>query len=282
MKPANSLAASTRAAVTLRCAIAALIVPAALSLAACARNDAPQTPQAQPVDQPQQTAASTVPDFSGVWMAIGVENPDGEGTAPRYSMEGQQRLDAFVAQYTEIPEAGAACVGSGMPGVMLSLVSYPIEFVQNDSRILMVAELETQIRRVFIDGRARSDEVFPSNTGYSLGTWDGDTLVVETNRFEEWPLPPWPRSADAEIVERMHLTTMDQVDVQRSGFIAGVRPPLNDDVLVVDITITDPAYYDGPQRRIAYYQRMPDEATSEYACSQGLWYDALDKLRVAD
>ncbi|HEY0962212.1 MAG TPA: hypothetical protein VGE69_07630, partial [Pseudomonadales bacterium] len=260
------------------------VMSMAAALPGCSQESS-QTPQAQqtpPAVAPVQDAVSDTPDFSGVWMAIGVENPDGGGNAPRYSMEGQERLDAFVAQYSEIPEAGAACVGSGMPGVMLSLVSYPIEFVQNDSRILMVAELETQVRRVFIDGRMRSDEVFPSNTGYSLGNWDGDTLVVETNRFEEWPLPPWPRSTDAEIVERMHLTTMDQVDVQRSGFIAGVRPPLNDDVLVVDITITDPAYYDGPQRRIAYYQRMPDEATSEYACSQGLWYDTLDKLRIAD
>lgn len=220
------------------------------------------------------------PDFSGVWMAIGVENPAGGSTAPTYSAAGVARLDGFIAQYSDVPEAGAACVGSGMPGVMLSLVSYPIEFVQNDSRILMVAELETQIRRVFIDGRTRSEFAFPTSTGYSLGTWDGDTLVIDTTLFEEWPLRPWPRSEDAHIVERLHMTTMDQISMRRSGFIAGVLPPLNDDVLVVDITITDPAYYDGPQRRIAYYQRMSDDATSEYACSQGLWYDALDKLRL--
>lgn len=264
-----------------RRALATLIVPAAL-LSACSAEQ-PQA-QSQPQAAPASAAATTSAprDFSGVWMAIGVENPDGGSTAARFSAEGQQRLDAFVAQYSEIPEAGAACVGSGLPAVMLSLVSYPIEFVQNDSRILMVAELETQVRRVFIDGRERSDEVFPSNVGYSIGTWDGDTLVIETNRFEEWPLPPWPRSEEAVVVERLSLTTMDRISARRTGFVAGVLPPLNDDVLVVDITITDPAYYDGPQRRIAYYQRMPDEATSEYACSKGLWLDQLDKLRIAD
>jgi hypothetical protein len=87
---------------------------------------------------------------------------------------------------------------------------------------------------------------------------------------------------DAHIVERLHLTTMDNISVRRTGFLAEVAPPLNDDVLVVDITITDPAYYDGPQRRIAYHQRMPDAATSEYACSQGLWYDELEKYRIAE
>ena len=53
-----------------------------------------------------------------------------------------------------------------------------------------------------------------------------------------------------------------------TGFVASVEAPVNDDVLVVDITLTDAALYDGPQRRIAYYQRMSDTATLEYGCSR--------------
>jgi hypothetical protein len=253
-----------------------------LGLGACTEAGMNPGTAAQPgtTAQPAIVAASAHPDFSGVWMAIGVENPDGGGTAARFTAEGQARIDAFNAQFTQVPEAGAACVGTGMPSVMLSLVSYPIEIAQTSSRLLMVAELETQIRRVFIDGRARSENAFPTGTGYSLGTWEGDTLVIDTTLLEEWPLPPWPRSTDAHVVERFSLTTNAEISVRRTGFVAGVIPPLNDDVLVVDITTTDPAYYDGPQHRIAYYQRMPDDATSEYACSQGLWYDELEKYRI--
>jgi hypothetical protein len=228
----------------------------------------------------EKTVNTTRPDFSGVWMAIGVVNPDGDSSAAIYSTGGQAKLEAWLAQFSEVPEAGAACVGSGMPGVMLSLVSYPIEIAQTKSRLLMVAELETQVRRVFIDGRERSENVFPTNLGYSLGVWEGETLVIDTQQFEEWPLRPWPRSAEAHMLERFSLTTMDKIKVRRSGFIAGVEPPLNDDVLVVDITIIDPVYFDQPQHRIAYYQRMADTATSEYACSQGLWYDQLEKFRI--
>lgn len=234
------------------------------------------------IDQTEIVQKGAHPDLSGVWMAIGVRNPAGGSTTPRYSDEGRARLDAFIAQFSEVPEAGAACVGPGMPAMMLSTVSYPIELVQNDSRILMVAELETQVRRVFIDGREHPEDAFPTGTGHSIGTWDGDALVIDTVLLEEWPVAPWPRSENAHVVERMHLTTMDRIDVQRTGFIAEVEPPLNDDVLVVDITVTDPAYYDGPQRRIAYYQRMDDYATSEYACSRGLWYDELDKRRLPE
>jgi hypothetical protein len=229
---------------------------------------------------PALAQTSSHPDLSGVWMAIGVRNPDGGPSGARLTDEGRARIEAFTAQFSEIPEPGAACVGTGLPAVMLSTVSYPIEFVQNDSRILMVAELETQIRRVFIDGREHPAEVFPTTTGHSVGTWEGDTLVVDTVLLEEWPLAPWPRSEQAHVVESMYVTTMGNVDVQRTGFIATVEPPLNDDVLVVDLTITDPVYYEGPQRRVAYYQRMGDYATSEYACSQGLWYDELEKHRL--
>jgi len=215
-------------------------------------------------------------------MAISVVNPDGGDTAASLTAEGKARLEAFAAQFSEIPEPGAICVGGGMPDVMMSLVSYPIEMVQNDTRILMVAELETQVRRVFIDGREPTRATFPTGVGFSSGHFDGETLVIDTTRLEEWPVGRWPRSEDARIQERLFLTTMDKVDAQRSGFIAGVIPPLNGDVLVVDLTIVDSAYYAGPQRRIAYYQRMPDDATSEYACSRGLWYDDLENYRITD
>jgi hypothetical protein len=214
-------------------------------------------------------------------MAFAVQNPGGGGNTPRYTEAGAAKLDAFVAQFREIPEPGAACVGTGMPALMLSLVSYPIEFAQTPSRIVTVAELEMQVRRIFIDGRGHPEDAFPSGVGHSVGTWEGDTLVVDTTLLEEWPLRPWPRTEDTHIVERMHLTKLGDITVRPTGFVATLAPPESDDVLVVDITVTDPTYYDGPQRRIAYYQRMTDADTSEYACSRGLWYDELEKQRMA-
>lgn len=225
--------------------------------------------------------AGAHPDLSGVWMAFAVENPGGEGNTPRYSAAGAAMLDAYVAQFREIPEPGAACVGAGMPGVMLSTVSYPIELVQTASRIVMIAELETQVRRVFLDGREHPQDDFPSGVGHSIGTWDGDTLVIDTALLEEWQLRPWPRSDEAHVVERVYLTKLADVSARPTGFVAELDAPVNDDVLVDEITMTDPEYYDGPQRRIAYYQRVSDSATTEYDCSKGLWLDELDEQRLA-
>lgn len=231
---------------------------------------------------PGEAVAATppeVPDFSGVWMAFAVENPDGDGNQPRYSEQGLAALDAHRAQFSEIPDMGAFCFGTGMPAVMLSTVSYPIEIVQVESRLAMLAEIEMQRRRVFLDGRDHPDDYLPAHVGHSIGTWNGDTLVIETALLQEWPLRTWPRTDETRIVERLYLTRLDDITARPTGFIATVEPPINDDVLVVDLTITDPFYYDGPQRRIAYYQRMSDTATAEYACTEGLWLEELERLR---
>jgi hypothetical protein len=53
-------------------------------------------------------------------------------------------------------------------------------------------------------------------------------------------------------------------------------------VLVVEMTLTDPALYAGPQRRTAYFQRMADTATLEYACSAEHWLEQLEKNRVSN
>lgn len=255
--------------------IRAFAVPATLFLAVgCMQREPPAS-----MDAAAASAATAVPDFSGVWMAIAVENPDG-GNQPDYSEQGEALLDAYAAQFRTIPEVGGNCVGTGIPGVMLSTVSYPIEMVQNESRILMVAELETQVRRIFIDGRDFPEDAFPQMVGHSIGRFEGDTLVIETTLLEPWQLRPWPRSDEARAVERLHMTTFDEIDARPTGFVAGIDRGDSNEVLVDEITLTDPVYYDGPQRRIAYFQRVGDYATAEYICSRGLWEERLEAERI--
>lgn len=242
-----------------------------LGLAACT-----PTPSAD-----SQPAPATTPDLSGVWMAFAVENPDGAGNAPRYSPEGQAMLDAFAAQFSSIPETGAWCYGTGMPSVMLSTVSYPIEIVQHASRLVMLAELEMQVRRVYLDGRPHPDDFLPTGVGHSVGTWDRDTLVIDTTLLSEWNVRPWPRTEHTHIVERVRLTKLGDVTARATGFVASVAKPINDDVLVVEMTLTDPIYA-SPQRRTAYFQRMADTATLEYACSAEHWLEELEKNRVSE
>jgi hypothetical protein len=227
-----------------------------------------------------EASTTTPPDLSGVWMAFAVENPDGGGNTPKYSPEGIARLDAFAAQFRSIPETGKWCLGTGMPGVMMSLVSYPVQIVQTPKLLVMLAELEMQLRRVHLDGRPHGEDLLPSSSGHSTGSWDGDTLVIDTALLSEWNIRPWPRSDQAHVTERIRLTKLGDIDARPSGFIGDMKP-LNDDVLVIDLTFTDPAYYAGPQRRTIYHQRMDDTVTLEYLCATEHWLEQLDSQRLA-
>ena len=252
---------------------AAPLLLIAFVLAACTPNPSATTGAEQ--------ASPAHPDLSGVWMAFAVENPDGGGNAPRYSPEGQAMLDDFTAQFSSIPETGAWCYGTGMPSVMLSTVSYPIEIVQHASRLVMLAELEMQVRRVYLDGRPHPEDFLTTGVGHSVGTWDGDTLVIDTALLSEWQVRPWPRTEQTRVVERVYITKLGNIAARPSGFITTVEKPINDDVLVDEITLTDPIYA-GPQRRTVYFQRMSDTATLEYACSFEHWFEALEKNRVSN
>ena len=164
---------------------------------------------------------------------------------------------------------------------MLATVSYPIEIVQTENRLVMLAELEMQVRRVFLDGREHPTDYLSTGVGHSVGHWEGNQLVVDTTLLEEWQLKPWPRSEQTHIVERLSLTKRAAVSAPTNAFVATVEKPINDDVLVIELTVTDPTLYDGPQKRTAYYQRMADTATLEYACAAELWLKELEKNRVS-
>ncbi len=66
----------------------------------------------------------------------------------------------------------------------------PRKLIQNQREIVMLAEANGAVRQIFTDGRPlpNKDSVQPWWYGYSVGRWDGDTLVVESNgfKYESW------------------------------------------------------------------------------------------------
>jgi hypothetical protein len=136
-----------------------------------------------------------------------------------------------------------------------------------------------QLRRVHLDGRPHADDLLPSSAGHSTGTWEGETLVIDTALLSEWEIRPWPRSDQAHIVELLRLTKLADIEARPTGFIGDMKP-LNEDVLVIDLTLTDPIYYAQPQRRTIYFQRMDDTVTLEYLCATEHWLDQLEKQRL--
>jgi len=222
------------------------------------------------------TSTAAEPDISGVWQAYASVAAPNAGQAAALTEQGRERVDAFFAQYgDDMPEPGQYCVPPGMPATMLSTVSYPIEILQSPDRITMLAELDMQLRRIFMDGRDfPSDNYWTTRMGYSIGHWEGETLVIETRFLSEYLMRSWPRTENTRVVERVYRAKRDELNVVRNGF-----PPENDsnDLLVFEITVTDDTLYREPQQITMYYQRVTDAEFLEYDCVSGLWEEALEE-----
>jgi hypothetical protein len=218
------------------------------------------------------TCAAEPPDFSGVWQAYASVPGSGPGGAAALTEEGARLVDGFFAEAGDnYVEPGAYCVPPGMPATMTAMVSYPVEIIHSPNRLTMLAELDMQVRRIYTDGRDFPDG-FTSRMGYSIGRWEGETLVIETRLLGEYLMREWPRTENTQIVERVYRANRDELKVVRNGF-----PPESEsnDLLVFEMTVTDPTLYKEPQRITMYYQRIAEDQFLEYDCIAGVWEAAL-------
>ena len=86
-------------------------------------------------------------------------------------------------------------------------------------------------REIHMDGRPlpKREDLNPTYFGYSVGRWEGDTLVVETTGFNE---KTWLNFNGTMHTDE--LTTVERIS----------RP--NRDTLHYEVTITDPGAYSKP------------------------------------
>ncbi len=57
--------------------------------------------------------------------------------------------------------------------------------VHTPKLLVLMYEVNAMYRQIFLDGRPFPADMNPSWTGYSVGHWEGDTLVVETRGFRD-------------------------------------------------------------------------------------------------
>jgi hypothetical protein len=107
------------------------------------------------------------------------------------------------------------------------------------------------MRQVFLDGRRHPADPSPTWLGHSIGTWDHDTLVVDTIGFND---KGWLDNTGRPQTERLHV-------VERYR-----RPDLGH--LEVEITIDDPGAYTRPWKIRRSLQLAPGEEIQEYICNE--------------
>lgn len=193
------------------------------------------------------------PDLGGIWHpALGRTG----GTEPKLKGRYLQEYEAYQAAVAADPGyeqvgRGSNCEPLGMPGMMT--MPYSLEFLMTPGKITIVQEALTQVRRVFMDGRALPTNPDPTYYGYSVGRWEDDALVIETvgtkpgQRLGRQGITNGPR---LKITERIYLDENDP------------------DVLHLDFTYEDPDALEEPWVQTHTFRRDEQWEMLEYVCAE--------------
>ena len=167
---------------------AGLIAAGALAVSRPAKSAAPSA-----ADKAKAFAA--LPDWTGVWMGVGTtlfeqkagaaslnaNNPNARDFPP-YKPAWEAAYTAFLNNVVK-QEKFSDPLSLGYPGGMIRMMSPArgLQFVLRPEQIWIIYE-RPDVRYIYTDGRPfpPKDELWPTFEGYSIGHWEGDTLVVET------------------------------------------------------------------------------------------------------
>ena len=197
------------------------------------------------------------PDLSGVWEMYS------ESDGPRLLINLAADLKPGEVPFLPSAEAifkervasnskdhpGAQCLPSGIPEK--DTVPAPYKIVQTPDLIVILYESRTIYRQIFTDGRSLPPDPNPAWQGYSVGHWDGDTLVVESAGFngKTWlDMAGHPASDALHVTERFTRRDLGHMDLE--------------------ITINDPKSYSKPWTVSAKINLLPEDDVSESICEE--------------
>ena len=206
------------------------------------------------------------PDLSGVWQVQAEPRAPGGlfglGESPN-SRYFRNVLSDFPPNEPPLTEFGAEllrkhtepgafnptlnCLPDGVPHG--DLLPEPFKIIHSRGMIVMLYEVETTFRQIFLDGRKLPTDPSPSWQGYSVGRWDGDTLVIDTAGFNDrgWlDARGTGHSEEMRVEERFRRRDYGHLDLT--------------------ITIADPKTFTRPITFSVVEELMPDTDLFEHYC----------------
>jgi hypothetical protein len=127
-----------------------------------------------------------------------------------------------------------------------------LKFVQTPDLLVMLNEYNGVYRQVFTDGRPLPQDPNPSWQGYSVGTWSGDTLVIDSSGFRNDVWIDWGGSVITEAAKV-------QERIRRPDF----------GHLEIEVTVDDPKAYTKPWTVTLRQQFAPDTELIDEICAEG-------------
>jgi hypothetical protein len=207
---------------------------AAAVVAGCAADSPPPAPASRP-------------DVSGTW-----HNPGGQALRPA---QGEVPLTPWAAERmkaerptftNDFRETTDPAVLYADPNGYPRIVMHPMKFklVQTDDYVYQLWEYNQNWRQIALN-RSHSPDAAPAWFGHAVGTWEGDTLVVDSKGYKG---STWldsrglPHTEDLHIVER----------IRREG-----------DTLAVALTFDDPGAFTTPWTAQLKFDRVQDGSMIE-------------------
>ena len=245
----------------------------------------PKTPDGKPnLTAPTPRTADGKPDLSGLWSRGGGVGGGQRGGAAQGAQGGQAQGAAAPAD--GVPRATFGNAGQGFPDDLpfqpwaaelmkqrradgskdnpdahclpMGFLQFhnhpqPRQMIQTPRSLVILYEANHGLRQIFTDGRPlpNKDDVEPWYYGYSVGRWEGDTLVVETTGFTDlqWlDVRGSPLTSQAKVTERFR------------------RP--NYGSLEIEITVDDPKAYTKPWTTKLNQRIMLDTDLFEFICEE--------------
>lgn len=175
--------------------------------------------------------------------------PPGPPPGPQLTLPYAKRFAEWKRKFdtdgSQEPDSVTRCLAFGMPrfGTM------PVEIIQTPGQITMNLGVLHDIRRIYLDGIGHTIGADPSFSGDSVGRWEGDTLVVETNNLR------------AGTLDRNGMPYSDRLTaVEKFRRVSPTR-------LEVETTLTDPEAFLAPfTMKRAYVPMPPGSRFEEYIC----------------
>ena len=139
------------------------------------------------------------------------------------------------------------CLPNGVP--RLNAYTHPYKIVQTPDLMVILYESGTMFRQIFLDGRALPSNPSPMWFGYSVGAWEGDTLVVRSIGFND---RTWLDLFGHDHSEALQLTER----IRRTDF----------GHLEIDVDVVDPRTFSKPWSVKLHFNLFLDTELLEYFC----------------
>jgi hypothetical protein len=256
----------------------------------------PKSPDGKPkLDAPAPRTADGHPDLSGIWENrrgnVGRGPGGGRGAAtppggappppppPAPALDGPPAATFFNigagfpgGKLPLKPEAAevlkkriaenskdnpdAHCLPMGL--MQLHEHPQPRKIVQTPAVTVIIYEANSGLRQIFTDGRPLPPkDAQPWWYGYSIGHWEGDTLVVETTGFRDdvWlDINGSPLTNAGKMIEKFRRPTYGKLDIE--------------------VTVDDPTQYTKPFTVSVHQQIMLNTDLIEFICAENEKSDA--------